>query len=53
MKYLSLWNLLILPKGKEIKKIYKWKVKKNIYDILNDIFKWQKNNISNLKKFFK
>jgi CDP-paratose 2-epimerase len=39
--------------NKEIKKIYKWKVKKNIYDILNDIFKWQKNNISNLKKFFK
>lgn len=38
--------------NKEVEKIYKWKVKRNIYNILNDIFKWQKENISNLKKIF-
>jgi CDP-paratose 2-epimerase len=36
----------------KVKSIYKWKPKKNITDIVYDIFCWQKNNLNKLKSFF-
>ena len=33
-------------------KYYNWKVTKNLYDIINDIYIWQKNNINILKQYF-
>lgn len=39
--------------NRKVSKLYKWKPKKNIYDILDDIIKWQNNNMKILKKYFK
>ncbi len=38
--------------NKEVMKYYNWKVTKNLYDIINDIYIWQKNNINTLKQYF-
>lgn len=38
--------------NKEVMKYYNWKVTKNLYDIINDIYIWQKNNINILKQYF-
>ncbi len=35
-----------------IKKTYNWKPKKNINDIVYDVFVWLKNNKNNIKKYF-
>ncbi len=37
---------------KKVKKIYGWKPKKKISEIVKDIFLWQKNNRKQLKKYF-
>jgi CDP-paratose 2-epimerase len=36
----------------KVQKIYNWKPEKNIYDIVNDVYDWQKKNINILKKYF-
>lgn len=38
--------------NKVVNRLYKWKPKKNIDNIINDIYNWQKKNITILKKFF-
>ena len=35
-----------------ISKTYKWKPKKNIYNVVMDIYMWLSNNKNNLKKYF-
>ena len=37
---------------KDLRKIYKWKPKKNINMIVNDVYSWQKSNFNMLKSFF-
>ncbi|MAH97826.1 MAG: 3-beta hydroxysteroid dehydrogenase [Euryarchaeota archaeon] len=39
--------------NKEVYKTYKWKVSKNVKEILYDIFLWQKKNYKKLKKYIK
>ena len=36
----------------DIADIYQWKPKKNINEIIRDVYNWQKNNIRILKKVF-
>jgi CDP-paratose 2-epimerase len=38
--------------NEEVKNIYNWKPKKNITQIVQDIYKWQMSNLKNLKKYF-
>ena len=35
-----------------ISKTYKWKPKKNIYNVVMNIYMWLSNNKNNLKKYF-
>ena len=37
--------------NRDVKKIYNWLPKKNIHQIINDIYKWQLENKKNLKNF--
>jgi CDP-paratose 2-epimerase len=38
--------------NEEVENIYNWKPKKNITQIVQDIYKWQMSNLKNLKKYF-
>lgn len=38
--------------NKKVLKVYKWKPKKNIYDIINDTYKWLIINKTNLIRYF-
>jgi CDP-paratose 2-epimerase len=38
--------------NKKVSKVYKWKPKKNIYDIINDTYKWLIINKTNLIRYF-
>ena len=37
----------------EVSKAYKWKPKKNINQIVNDIYQWMKRDYSKVFKYFK
>ena len=37
---------------KNVKKLYDWKPRKNVSDIVREVYLWQKNNIVNLKNYF-
>jgi len=39
--------------NEEVKNVYNWKPKKNITQIVQDIYKWQMSNLKNLKNIFK
>ena len=36
----------------KVSKIYGWRVKKNIYDITNDIYNWFSSSKKTIKKYF-
>ena len=36
----------------KVSKTYKWKPEKNIKDIVNDVYKWLKNNKNLVKEYF-
>ena len=38
--------------NKKVSKTYGWKVKRNIHDIIYDVFNWLSNNKKNIKKYF-
>ena len=41
-----------ITNNKLVSKTYKWKPKKNIYNVAMDTYMWLSNNKNNLKKYF-
>ena len=41
-----------ISNNKTVSKVYQWKPKNNINNIVNDLYLWQKKNKSKLKKYF-
>ena len=37
---------------KQVKNLYNWSPKKNVIDIVGDVYNWQKKNTKILKKYF-
>ena len=51
-KKTSIYDIPIyITDNSKIANIYNWKPEKNVFDIVNDTYKWLKNNKINLKKF--
>lgn len=53
IKQTSIYDIpYFVTSNKEVNKYYKWKPKKNVDDIIIDIYSWQKKNFKILKKYF-
>lgn len=51
IKKTSIYDIpYFITDNSRVSKIYKWKPKKNIFDVVNDTYKWLLKNKSNLEK---
>ena len=53
IKKTSIYDIpYFITNNSKVTKTYRWKPKKNIYNIVEDTYMWLKNNKSILKKYF-
>ena len=53
VKKTSLYDIpYYISDNRLVSKVYKWKPKNNIFNVVNDMYLWLKKNKSKLKKYF-